>query len=205
MAANEKPNALLEDKSLEENSGEEEEDEVRDEHQKPLIDCDSSTTDNVIPLSIGKIKIFKPRRRNRFLLKKYFKTCSLISVVIFIIFYLYRLKDSLYLSEFSFIPNKAHCDRLSSDLVWNTTFPMLTIESALRLVDVDNDTVLDVIVPFGTGKRFVWENYSLSPSPNLSPLPSLCLSPFLYTFSNLLSIENILPATRELFSLNIEP
>ncbi|CAG2181281.1 unnamed protein product, partial [Oppiella nova] len=36
---------------------------------------------------------------------------------------------------------------------------MLTIESALRLVDVNNDTILDAIVPFGTGLDASSYNY----------------------------------------------
>ena len=156
MAINDKPKLLIND-SQEENSGDDEEDEIRDEHQKPLIDCDSTQVDNVIPLSIGKIKIFKPRRRNRFLIKKYFKMCSTVLVIMFITIYLFRLKDSFYFSSNSY-KIKTRCDRLTTNLVWNKTFPMLTIESALRLVDLNNDTVLDIIVPFGTGK--IW---SLSP------------------------------------------
>ncbi|CAG2176500.1 unnamed protein product, partial [Oppiella nova] len=150
MAINDKPKMLMDESLEEENSGDEEE-EGRDEHQKPLIESESSQTESVIPLSIGKIKIFKPRRRNRFLLKKYFKLCSVILVIIVVCVYLLRLRDSLYLSPYSLKSSKASCDRLSTVLVWNKTFPMLTIESALRLVDVNNDTILDAIVPFGTG------------------------------------------------------
>lgn len=36
-------------------------------------------------------------------------------------------------------------------MVWTKTFPMYTIESALRSLDVNNDTYDDVIVAFGTG------------------------------------------------------
>ena len=36
-------------------------------------------------------------------------------------------------------------------MVWTKTFPMFTIESALRSLDVNNDTIEDVIVAFGTG------------------------------------------------------
>ena len=161
MAINDKPKVLIDD-SLEENSGEDEEEEIGDEHQKPLIDSDSSSVENVIPLSIGKIKIFKPRRRNRFLMKKYFKMCSMVAVIIFFTIYLYRLKDSLYFSSNSSKSSQTSCDRLSTTIVWNTTFPMLTIESALRLVDVDNDTVLDVIVPFGTGMSSLYFDFTLN-------------------------------------------
>ncbi|CAG2116388.1 unnamed protein product, partial [Medioppia subpectinata] len=141
---------ILIDESLEENSGDDDEEEVNDEHQKPLIDSESGQTESVIPLSIGKIKIFKPRRRKRFLLKKYFKLCSALLVIIVITVYLLRLRDSLYLSSNSLMSSKGSCDRLETTSVWNQTFPMLTIESALRLVDINNDTILDVIVPFGT-------------------------------------------------------
>lgn len=43
------------------------------------------------------------------------------------------------------------CDQVVSEAIWRQNYPMLTIESALRLIDVNNDTVIDVIVPFGTG------------------------------------------------------
>ena len=43
------------------------------------------------------------------------------------------------------------CKSLETSMVWTKTFPMLTIESAIRSLDVNNDTFDDVIVAFGTG------------------------------------------------------
>lgn len=43
------------------------------------------------------------------------------------------------------------CKTLDTKMVWTKTFPMLTLESAIRSLDVNNDTIDDVIVAFGTG------------------------------------------------------
>ena len=153
MAVVENPEFLI-DNCLEMNS-EEEEEENRDEHQKPLIECNSTTNENSIPLSIGKIKIFKPRRRNRSLMRKYLTMCLSILALIFLVIYIFKVKLNSYsLSSNKYKSSQTTCDQLSTLPLWNKTFPMLTIESALRLVDINNDTILDVIVPFGTGLSF---------------------------------------------------
>ncbi|KAI8508971.1 hypothetical protein Bbelb_128190 [Branchiostoma belcheri] len=43
------------------------------------------------------------------------------------------------------------CSRLSVQDVWTATFPKLLTESAMRLMDVNGDGVLDVVTGFGTG------------------------------------------------------
>ncbi|XP_066299151.1 uncharacterized protein [Branchiostoma lanceolatum] len=43
------------------------------------------------------------------------------------------------------------CSRLSVQDVWTSTFPKLLTESAMRLMDVNGDGVLDVVTGFGTG------------------------------------------------------
>jgi hypothetical protein len=165
MAIVENPEVVI-DNCLDMNS-EEEEEENRDEHQKPLINDNSNPDESSIPLSIGKIKIFKPRRRNRALMKKYLTMCLSILVLIFLLTYILKMKNSFSQTSNKYKSSKTTCDELITIPVWNKTFPMLTIESALRLVDVNNDTILDVIVPFGTGKSFpsiilfsIWLNFS---------------------------------------------
>jgi hypothetical protein len=44
-----------------------------------------------------------------------------------------------------------HECRLQVRNVWNVTIPQLTIESAIRTVDVNQDKINDIIVGFGTG------------------------------------------------------
>jgi len=149
MAIVEKPEVLI-DQCLEANS-EEEEEENRDEHEKPLINGETGGNESIIPLSIGKIKIFKPRRRNRALLRKCLTMCLSILAVVFVVIYVFKMRSSFSQSSNKYKSSLTACDELETLPVWNKTFPMLTIESALRLVDVNNDTILDVIVPFGTG------------------------------------------------------
>ncbi|KAH7642116.1 pqq-like domain containing protein [Dermatophagoides farinae] len=116
------------------------------------------------PITIGKIKIFKPSRRHRLLrVRRFLKHCiSILFCVAFMLFLLFNAKNlpDIIRSAFgiqpfsSIISNKdksIKCDHIVTKSVWQQNFPMLTIESALRLVDVNNDTYLDIIVPFGTG------------------------------------------------------
>lgn len=116
------------------------------------------------PITIGKIKIFKPNRRHRFLrIRRLIKSCcTIIFCLAFLLFILFNLKNLPHIIRTAFgfhpfssiISNKdksIKCDHVVSAPIWRQNFPMLTIESALRLIDVNNDTYLDVIVPFGTG------------------------------------------------------
>ncbi|XP_078658307.1 uncharacterized protein LOC144903766 [Branchiostoma floridae x Branchiostoma belcheri] len=43
------------------------------------------------------------------------------------------------------------CSKLSVQDVWTATFPKLLTESAMRLMDVNGDGILDVVTGFGTG------------------------------------------------------
>lgn len=118
------------------------------------------------PITIGKIKIFNPGRRRRALrLRRLIKRCcTLLFTLLFLLFLLYNVnrlpeiariafswldRTSYQLSSKKDINSK--CGSVVSSSVWRQNFPMLTVESALRMMDVNNDTVLDVIVPFGTG------------------------------------------------------
>ena len=46
------------------------------------------------------------------------------------------------------------CDVISVDDVWTAGFPKLSTESAIRMVDVNLDGILDVIIGFATGKIY---------------------------------------------------
>ena len=46
------------------------------------------------------------------------------------------------------------CDNIDVEDVWVVGIPKLLTESAFRLVDVNQDGVLDVVLGFATGKPF---------------------------------------------------
>ena len=50
------------------------------------------------------------------------------------------------------VENLIGCDTVEVEDVWVASFPKLLTESAFRLVDVNQDGVLDVILGFATGK-----------------------------------------------------
>ena len=47
------------------------------------------------------------------------------------------------------------CSYIEVEDVWITKLPKLTTESALRMIDVNSDKVLDVILGFATGKLLI--------------------------------------------------
>jgi len=51
------------------------------------------------------------------------------------------------------LPVDVGCGQLSVDDVWVNGFAKLMTESALRLLDVSGDGVLDVLLGFATGQR----------------------------------------------------
>ncbi|KAI1309010.1 hypothetical protein HDE_00313 [Halotydeus destructor] len=117
-------------------------------------------------MSIGKVKIFKPNRRRHSGPRSLCgQTCARLCAIVIIslaagalISWTYKGTGSRWLrlatsGQASVTPIEiADCDQLDHELLWSKTFPKLTIESALRLIgDVNNDTVDDVIVSFGTG------------------------------------------------------
>jgi len=51
------------------------------------------------------------------------------------------------------LPVEVGCGELTVDDVWVTGFAKLMTESALRLLDVNGDGVLDVLLGFATGQR----------------------------------------------------
>ncbi|KAJ6221142.1 hypothetical protein RDWZM_006954 [Blomia tropicalis] len=119
------------------------------------------------PVTIGKIKIFNPGRRRRAIrFRRFIKRCFTIifcTLFLFMILYNYNRLPEILRTAFGWLDRSAYqssssrrvsngrCDHVVSTPVWRQNFPMLTIESALRLIDVNNDSVHDVIVPFGTG------------------------------------------------------
>lgn len=47
------------------------------------------------------------------------------------------------------------CTHFEVEDVWVQNFPKLTTESAIRLIDINNDETLDVIIGFGTGNQII--------------------------------------------------
>ncbi len=131
----------------------------------------SSSLNTPPPITIGKIKIFNPGRRRRVLrlrrlLKRLIVTAAAVVLLLLLLYNSDRL-PALFSSVLGWLTGNggggsegltrggkdgnSRCSRLASRPVWRTNFPMLTVESALRLVDANNDSVLDVVVPFGSG------------------------------------------------------
>ena len=115
----------------------------REDHILPLIDGPKSSQS----ISIAKIKIFKPRRRNRILLRKCFYYLFLLISTIILISLVYK-SWNIKSSKKKLFNN---CDKLTSSPIWNQTFSMITINSAVQLFDINNDSFHDVILPFKTG------------------------------------------------------
>lgn len=140
-----------------------EENVIDDDHRKPFLQNGSSSGtinghQNSLKSSlpgIGKIRIMKPKNRRRRSHCKWL-CCVLISIVIILFTYLVYNERSFLLKQLKELSQKdssKKCSRLSSEIVWNISFPMLTVKSAIKLSDVNNDGVLDIIIPFGTGQR----------------------------------------------------
>lgn len=119
-------------------------------------------------ITINKIKIFKPRRTLRQRLRRLRSTLFWFFTFVFFVFLLYNIEllPTFIRTQLGIDPMtgdfvgsgsqrrgqaRGECNHVVTTPVWQQNFPMLTIESALRLVDVNNDTHLDLIVPFGTG------------------------------------------------------
>lgn len=114
------------------------------------------------PITIGKVRIFQSTRRHRALrFRRFVKRC--FALLVFALGLLLLAANANRLPELiRFLLGvhtarparkdiEARCDQVASEPVWRQNFPMLTVESSLRLLHVNNDSVLDVIVPFGTG------------------------------------------------------
>lgn len=56
-------------------------------------------------------------------------------------------------------PQLVHCSDLKVTDVWTATFPKLTSESVVRILDVNQDGVDDIIFGFGTGKYKIMLKY----------------------------------------------
>ncbi|XP_033758720.1 uncharacterized protein LOC117341022 [Pecten maximus] len=128
----------------------------------PKMDRVSASKPLMHPRQRPKVKSRTPNCRCRKQLKTI--TCFLVIVLslgslMTLIIYLYnkhpeRTKDKQgpeIESQSANIPDVIGCDSLSVEDVWVMGFPKLITESAFRLVDVNQDGVLDVILGFGTG------------------------------------------------------
>ena len=132
----------------------------REDHIVPLIDGPKSSQS----ISIAKIKIFKPRRRSRILLRKCFYYLFLLISTIILISLIYK-SWNIKPSKNKFFNN---CDKLTSSPIWNQTFSMITINSAVQLFDVNNDSFHDVILPFKTGNCLPNKPFNINFIPSQS-------------------------------------
>jgi hypothetical protein len=132
---------------------EDEEDHLIDANDKNNLNDSISFKSDSSTFSIGKIKILKPKHRRR---KKRANCIWLISIlfVVFIVLIclLWFRRDNWLNASGETV--KQQCGLLKASHVWHRTFPMLLARSSLRLLDVNNDTILDLIVAFGTGLTF---------------------------------------------------
>lgn len=79
--------------------------------------------------------------------------CLFISGIISLLIYLLQsfgfiMKSHTIIKEVPF----SSCSNVKVKDVWAKTFPMLGTESAFRLIDLNHDDVLDVVLGFSTGK-----------------------------------------------------
>lgn len=119
-----------------------------------------------VPLSLQVIR--RPRiscgQRSR---RSTFLTCVFVLVLValtaFLMIYIYRNTLSTFVKTFKEAVNLkssdaaerrhyAGCDDIVVENVWSTTLPFLMSESASRLIHVNDDDVLDVVLGFGTGR-----------------------------------------------------
>lgn len=137
---------------------------------KQKLNKQSSTEDD--ELNLGKIKILIPRKKNktkmiRYKMRKYvrnifslFTLCCALSIV-FVLLYFKRqylnqfVKDHLITNPSSSVKRtldqqSKHCDMLIVNNLWNVSLPKLIVDSSLKLLDVNMDGELDILVPFGT-------------------------------------------------------
>ncbi|XP_074604720.1 uncharacterized protein LOC141858013 [Brevipalpus obovatus] len=139
----------------------EEENMIDDDHRKPFLQNGTSSGtinghQNSLKSSlpgISKIRIMKPKNRRRKSHCKWLCCVLILIVIILFSYFLYNEKSFLLkqLKKLSLKDISKKCSKLSSEIVWNVSFPMLTVRSALKLSDVNNDGILDIIIPFGTG------------------------------------------------------
>jgi len=67
------------------------------------------------------------------------------------------------------VPVEVGCGELTVDDVWVSGFAKLMTESALRLLDVNKDGVLDVLLGFATGPQKYSQKYLRSNSKQHPP------------------------------------
>ena len=172
--------AIISDNSDDDDGDDDFEIDTLNDHKKPLItggsnsipnlnddddeeeDSDSGHLDAVS--AVGKILIFKPRKKkNRCCLclcywfRKFCSPWILMFTLLAILFAVIGFRSSksffMIISQPILTERQNHeCSILNHSSVWYKSFPMLTIESAIRPLDVNNDSVDDLIVAFGTGK-----------------------------------------------------
>lgn len=135
---------------------------------KQNLSKQNSTDDE---LGLGKIKIILPRKKNKSKLIKYkirkcmrsfFSLCFLLSalIVVFILLYFKRQYLNQFVKDHLSNPSSSvkrtleeqskHCDMLIVNNLWNITLSKLIVDAPLKLIDVNLDNNLDILVPFGT-------------------------------------------------------
>lgn len=107
-------------------------------------------------------------RRKRCLLKLFYLLLGLISVSLFVFVLIKVIADALQSlaqegperilpggtridEEEELVP----CSGFDVELVWMKNFPTLTTETAVRMMDVNRDGILDAILGFGTSKSYL--------------------------------------------------
>lgn len=152
-----------------------EEDEVFVE--SPNIDKDTATKPLMYPRSRTKSRLGRgPLRKCRPVINAVccflFLVLSLGSLMGLVVYFVNKheknksvLQDAnkLLPSAFKFVKDKQKtdfsnivgCDNIQVEDVWTLGLPKLLTESAFRLVDVNQDGILDIIVGFATGRIFV--------------------------------------------------
>lgn len=105
-------------------------------------------------------------RRKRCLLKLLYLLLALVAVALFVSVLVKVVKDAIMsltgdregeemyrngwrTSDVVAVP----CSGFDVEPVWMKNFPTLTTETAVRMVDVNRDGILDVIIGFGTSKN----------------------------------------------------
>lgn len=152
------------DDDKQDDDNEDDEETIVDDHKRPFlsngftgrnqVNGQISTGSSIGLSSIGRIKILKPKknRRNH---QPYRWLCYLVFVVIIslLIYFVYSEKTFIFqeLKQFTTLYQGKSCSSLNSDILWNSTLPLLTITSSLQLVDINQDGNLDIIAAFGTG------------------------------------------------------
>ncbi|KAJ8034255.1 hypothetical protein HOLleu_21012 [Holothuria leucospilota] len=143
----------------EQRSSEEEENDISETPSKPLM---SGRKKSKIQLRDPKPKPTWYYRRKKCCLRIFYSLLALISLILFVFVLVKVVKDAVTMGKNEGLLQMGHgsstgggdelipCDGFDVEQVWVNNFPTLTTETAVRMVDVNRDGILDVILGFGT-------------------------------------------------------